>query len=351
MIMNQIENLKIIHEKLENWWNFGPQSSPLLLASVLKDDHSPLPDTDDLKKYWTDVDFIIERNMRTIDATNYYGVAVPFHYIDFSASAMPCALGGEIEYVNKDTVWSHPVFDNIGDVLSVSLSEDNIAYYAQVEALRRSVKLAKGHHYVSNWSFGGLLDTISGLYGAEELLMDLVISPDKVKEAVDYLLKIWIDEFNKIAKMIEACGNSGHICNWTGIWAPGTTFPIQEDFAYMISPDMFGEFCLPAVRKMVEAMDYPLFHLDGTGMLGHLDMLLGIDKLKAVQWQPGAGRERLDQWYDVIRKILDSGKSCQVFAEPDEIKPLVDNVGTRGLLAIVKNVNNEQMRELEEIYG
>ena len=335
-----------IHEKLENWWNFGEQEKPLLLCTALKDTHNPLPDTDDLKKYWTDIDFIIERNMKTIDSANYYGVALPYHYIDFSASAMPCALGGEIEYVNKDTVWSHPIFANLEDILSVSFSEDNIAYYSQIEATRCSVALAKGHHYVSNWSQGGILDAISGLYGTETLLMDMMLNPEPVKKVIAHILELWIDEFLRISRLIEKSGNLGHICNWTGIWAPGTTFPIQEDFAYMISPDMFREFCLPSVKRMVDAMDYPLFHLDGDGMLGHLDMLLEIDKLKAVQWQPGAGKEQISQWYDVIRKVLNAGKSCQVFANPDEIESLVENVGTRGLLVIVKNADNKQAEEL-----
>jgi hypothetical protein len=335
---------------LENWWDFGPQENPLLSIQVLKDDHHVLPDTDDLEKYWTDVDFIMDRVIKTIDNTNYYGVAMPYHYIDFSACAMPCSLGGRLEYVNRDTVWSHPVFDHLEDILNVKLSENNIAYRSQIETTRRSVLIAKDHHFVSPWALGGILDIISGLYPTEQLLMDLVLNPEKVKRVVDYLMGVWLDEFEYDTKLIETSGNYGHVCCWTGIWAPGTTFPIQEDFAYMISPDMFRGFCLPNIVKMIEAMDYPLFHLDGIGMLGHLDMLLEIDKLKAVQWQPGAGKERLDQWYDVIRKILAAGKSCQVFADPDEIEALAANAGTRGLLAIVKNADNTQAQRLVEKY-
>jgi hypothetical protein len=334
---------------LENWWNFGPQDNPLLFIQVLKDDHEVLPDTDDLKKYWTDVDFIMKRVIKTIDNTNYYGVAMPYHYVDFSATAMPCSLGGEIEYVNKETVWSHPVFDKIEDVLTVNLSEENIAYYTLREATRRSAAIAMGHHFISGWALGGILDTIAGLYGTENLLMDMALNPGEVKKVIDHILSIWLNEFDSNMNMTETLGINGH-CGWTGIWAPGRTFPIQEDFAYMISPDMFREFCLPSIVKMIEAMDYPFFHLDGVGMLGHLDVLLEIDKLKVVQWVPGAGKERLDQWYDVIRKILAAGKSCQVYAVPEEIEDLVANVGSRGLLVIVKNADNEQTQRLVDRY-
>lgn len=349
--MFAVDNLKGIQADLENWWNFGEQDRPLLLIKALKEDCPQLPDTDDLEKHWTDVDFIMDRVIKTIDNTNHYGIAVPSHYVDFSASAMPCALGGRIEYVSKDTVWSHPVFNRIEDLLEISLSEDNIAYYAQIETMRRSSAVAKDHHYVSTMALAGILDIIAGLYGTENLLMDLALKPDSVKVVMNYLTQLWIDEFNKNVEIIETSGNFGHVCCWTGIWAPGSSFPMQEDFAYMISPDMFREFCLPCVERIVDAMDYPLFHLDGTGMVGHLDMLLGIDKLKAIQWQPGAGKQRLDQWYDLIKRILDSGKSCQVFAQPDEIEPLVKNVGTKGLLAIIYDASNKDAEMLLDSFG
>ncbi len=332
-------DLETVQNELNNWWHFGPQDKMLTSAKALKENHPPLPDTDDLKRYWTDVDFILQRTMQVIDHSDYYGVSVPFHYVDFSAVAMPCALGGRIEYVNKDTIWSHPVCSDLEEILELKLTEENVAYKAQIEAMRRSVKRAKNHHYVSPWSLGGILDTISGLYGAENLLMDLILRPDLVKKVVNYLTALWLEEFRHITELIGTSGNQGHVCGWVGIWAPGTTFPIQEDFAYMISPDMFKEFCLPSIRQMIEAMDYPLFHLDGQGMLPHLDMLLEIEELKAIQWQPGAGKERLDQWYPVIQKILAAGKSCQVFAEAAEIDDLERNVGHQGMLAILRNAN------------
>jgi len=138
---------------------------------------------------------------------------------------------------------------------------------------------------------------------------------------------------------------------WAGVWAPGTTFPIQEDFSYMISPDQFKEFCYPHIEDMVDAMEYPFYHLDGVGSLPHLDMLLSIDKLKAIQWQPGAGKDKLNQWYDVIKKIQDGGKSVQLYGKVEEIDDLVKNVGTKGLVIIVTNATNDDAKRLLEKYG
>ena len=344
-------NINEVKKQMENWWNLGEQDKPLLYIQCLKDEHEPIPETDDLEKHWMDVDFKIDRAMKVIDSTNYYGVALPNHYVDFSATAMACSLGGKVHFVDKETIWSHPVFENLDDLKSAKTSMDHIAYRSIMETTRRSVEYAKGHHYVSQWAFGGILDNISGLYDTQELMVDLLIEPETVAEVMDHFTDIWIDEFNKDIELINSAGNEGHVCCWIGIWAPGSTFPIQEDLSYMISPDTFRELCIPRIKRIVNAMDYPLYHLDGDGALVHLDELLKIENLKAIQWQPGAGKERLDLWYDVIKKIIAGGKACQVFAEPDEIDALVENVGTKGLLAVVKNATNKQAEELMKKWG
>lgn len=345
--MNNIEH---VQRQMKNWWEFGVQNNPLLFIQVLKDNHEPIPDTENLEEYWTDIDFIIKKAMKTIENTNYYGVALPYHYIDYSATAMACSLGGKMKFVNKETIWSYPIFNKLEDVMNAKISRKNIAYNTQMEITRRSVQLSKNHHFVSPWAFGGILDNISGLYETQDLMMDLLTKPELVKKVMGYFTDIWIEEFNKDIKLIETAGNYGHVCCWVGLWAPGSTFPIQEDLSYMISPDAFVKMCLPNIKRIVDTVEYPLYHLDGDKALVHLDAILDIENLKAIQWQPGAGKERLSRWYHVIRKIIKAGKSCQVFANVDEIDDLVENIGSRGLLIVVKNASNEQANELMEKY-
>jgi len=97
-------------------------------------------------------------------------------------------------------------------------------------------------------------------------------------------------------------------------------------------------------------MDYPFFHVDGTGMIPHVDALLEIGGLKAIQWQPGAGHERLDQWYGLLRKILASGKALQVYARAEEVEALVRNVGANRLLVIVRDSPRDEVLRLAERY-
>ncbi len=112
---------------------------------------------------------------------------------------------------------------------------------------------------------------------------------------------------------------------------------------------MFREFLLPALHRIVEAMPYPMFHLDGT--TNHLEALLSIPELRAIQWVPGPGREELAPWYGLIRRIKEAGKSVEVFARPDEIDDLVANVGARGLLIGCSGLSKEEAERLVDRYG
>ncbi len=331
--------------QLQRWWNHQQMTKPCILIHVLKDNHEQIPTLDNIEQFWTDVDFTINRHMTLIDNMNYYGQAVPFHFVDFGASAMPCALGSEPDYVSTETIWAHPRLNSIEQVLDVELEKNNFCYKTILDITRESVKRSYNHHMVTMYPLNGITDILAGLYGTENYLIDLVYKPQLVKKAMQHFKEIWINAFEEVWGIISQGGNPGGI-GWAGVWAPGSTFPIQEDLSYMISPEMYKEYCLPHVCDMIDTMDYSLYHLDGVGALPHLETLLGIENLNAIQWVPGAGKEKLDQWYDLIKKIIDRGKSVQVFAQPDEVIELVDNVGPNGLLVTVLSANNEQAKAI-----
>jgi hypothetical protein len=340
-----------VRARMENWWASGDQEFPCLLAETPKADYvASVPDTNDLNRFWTDTDFIMARTMAHIDATTYHGLAVPVHYIDQGSSAMACVLGCPMSFVDKETAWADHFLITVEQVMDLTLDEGNPVYARILELTRRSAALAGGHHLVAPFALEGMTDLLAALYGIENFLVDLIDKPEAVERAMGHLKNLWIEAFARFQGEIARSGNAGG-SSWVGIWAPGTTFPIQEDVAYNLSPDMFRRFCIPHIVDEVAVMEYPFFHLDGTGMLPHLDALLEIKELTAIQWQPGAGKESIAQWYDVLRRILAAGKSLQVYARPEEVDDLVRNVGADRLLVKLTNATSEQVARLFERYS
>jgi hypothetical protein len=121
------------------------------------------------------------------------------------------------------------------------------------------------------------------------------------------------------------------------LWGPGKTAKVQCDAAAMFSPKMFRRFVVPFLREQCAYLDYSMYHLDGQEQFCHLDALLEIEELDAIEWTPNAnlplGGD--SQWYDLYRRILDAGKSVQVYLVwPREIAPLLDAIGGQGVYVL-----------------
>ena len=70
----------------------------------------------------------------------------------------------------------------------------------------------------------------------------------------------------------------------------------------MISTRMFEDVFLPGLVDECRFLDRSIYHLDGPGALRHLDSILAIPELDALQWVFGAGNEGFHRWVEVYRK-------------------------------------------------
>jgi len=57
----------------------------------------------------------------------------------------------------------------------------------------------------------------------------------------------------------------------------------------MVSTDVFDEFYLPSLLRETSYMSHNVFHLDGKGMLRHIDRILDVPEVAAIQWVHGVG--------------------------------------------------------------
>jgi len=101
----------------------------------------------------------------------------------------------------------------------------------------------------------------------------------------------------------------------------------------MIGPDMFAEFVTPYLARQCARLDYSVYHLDGPECIRHVQHLVKIPKLNAIQWTPGPGFDVGDtRWYDLYHEVRAGGKSLLLIGvHPDFIKPLLKEFGPDGL--------------------
>ena len=124
-----------------------------------------------------------------------------------------------------------------------------------------------------------------------------------------HVTQLW---FEALDLQKEAVKKSGQPYNaWMNIPSSKPWYPLQCDFSYMISPAQFEEFIIPHLVEQVNHLERSVYHLDGVGEIPHLDMLLDIEDLTAIQWVPGAGQldKWNEKWFPLYRKIQDKKKN------------------------------------------
>ncbi len=264
-------------------------------------------------------------------------------------------LGSEPKF-EPDTVWFSDIFREIDapeTLPPLRFDPANIWWKITEDQLRRCRSLAGNDYLVGCPDLVEGLDILATLREPQTLLIDLLERPEWVEEKLKEITSVWFDAYGRIYDIIRQ--DDGSAAFWAFyLWGPGKTAKIQCDMSAMFSPEMFGRFAVPGLTAQCEWLDCSLYHLDGTQALCHLDHLLGIDALDAIEWTPQAGIESggSPRWHDLYRRILAAGKSVQVMdVEPAEVMPLLDAIGGKGVYISTKFRSEREADELEAGVG
>jgi 5-methyltetrahydrofolate--homocysteine methyltransferase len=176
--------------------------------------------------------------------------------------------------------------------------------------------------------------------------MDLHDNPELIDSYLKKLTKIWIKIHEEFSMKILS--HQQGTSSWAPMWAPGKMYILQSDFSYMISPEMFERFVLPDLRQCCDYLDYSFYHLDGRGQIPHLDLILDIENLDGVQWIPGEGSGEPQDYIDLLKKIIDAEKLCQVYVTPEGAIKIKQQIGSKGFVfhIVHDDIDNDSANEL-----
>ncbi len=266
--------------------------------------------------------------------------------------SLALSLGSEPGF-SEDTVWFHPTMQSVEkpeDLPPLAFDPDSHWWQVQEQIIRKCVTLADGKYMVGCPDLVENIDILAALRDPQHLMMDMIERPAWVMNKVREINQVFFEAYDRIYDMIKLPDGSSAFVAF-GLWGPGKTAKVQCDASAMFSPDMFKQFVVPALSEQCEWLDYSMYHLDGTQCICHLDHLLQIDALDAIEWTPQAGIEGggSPRWYDLYRRILAAGKSVQaVGVEADEVMPLLDAVGGKGMHIISHAIPDGRMEVVME---
>ena len=330
-------------KRYKAWWANELYDRVLVQATAPRDKVKPIPvEPSSPKVKWTDINYMIRKNLEGIRTTYYGGESLPLFSHNWSCGH-ELLLGCQPKF-SWDTVWVDPVA-TVTEHPELSFSRKNPWWKWMCHSTEAAAQASKGRYFIVPTWGNCAGDILASLRGTEQLLMDLELNPGWVRSAVktvsDILIEIWEELWQIISPKVTGMEGSINDC---GCWSPGKTLTLDCDFSYMISPKAFQNLFLPSLIEMMHTVDHRIYHLDGASQ--HLDTLLDIPELQAIEWVPGVGHEEIMQWVPLIKRVQSKGKSIQVFAKPEEIKPLLQEIQPEGLCVSTHCETEKDTREL-----
>jgi 5-methyltetrahydrofolate--homocysteine methyltransferase len=295
------------------------------------------------------IDEVLDYYQKIIDTANYYGDAWPRWWPNFGAGVMAAFQGAQVG-VDENTVWFDQLpVHQLAD-LKIRYDPDNYWWRWIKAIVQAAVERWDRQISVAITDLGGTADILASLRGTQNLLMDLYDVPEEVDRLVAQTTQVWLNYYDELHTIIKAASNGSS--GWAPLWAPGPMYMLQSDFAYMISPSMFERFVLPDLETICNHLEYGFYHLDGKGQIPHLDMLMGIERLRGIQWIPGDGAPPPEEWLPLLKRIRDSGKLCQLYVSAEGALKIARELGGKGFTFMISPVPDNGIEALvEELYS
>ncbi|GKX30181.1 hypothetical protein SH1V18_26610 [Vallitalea longa] len=334
-------------KRLELMWENELLDRCCVCVEAPKDASNPyvekMPDNpQELKKWYLDPDWILERNLEKFRKTHYAGDAVPSIFTYFGTGGHGKYLCNEkgVEYT-RDTIWIHPVINDY-DTFDFKMRPDNEFLVKELKILEYLTKEGMGKFFVGLPDNTGSFDALSQLRGNVELMMDLIDKPKDVKNAVDKIVDVLINTGDQIFDVLRRNNDGGSVHSWMGTWSKGRHMQLQCDSSVMMSNEYFKEFIVPELEKTSAWLDNAIYHLDGIEQLRHLDSLLEIKNINMIQWVQVSGQPPITEFIPELKKIQEAKKGLVLLVNKNQIEPLLNEISPRGVILNVMDAKDSQ---------
>lgn len=343
--------------RFEAWWDCEVIDRPPVTLRVKPETPPDLPVSNhaSLRERWLDVDFAVESAIRELQANAYPGDHLPIYMPNIGPELTGTILGCELEFADH-TSYSVPFVHEPEDwskVIKAPLDFDNVYWQTVEQMTDLAIERCDGRYIVAIPDLHGSFDLLASLRDPQDLCMDVIERPEVLRQAAARAVRACVAGFERAYEQVRAAGMPA--TTWLPTLHDGPAYVPSCDFWCLLSGDDARDLVLPYILDEIAPLERSIFHLDGPQALRHLDLLLEIDELDAVQWVYGAGAGRASDWIETYRKIQAGGKAMQVLAEDgDDALAVLDALEPEGVwLDIYKPFDDSKQAEafLQEVTG
>ncbi len=287
------------------------------------------------RERWFDAEYVAQKALENVMSFEYLGDALPFAWPNLGPEVFSAYFGLELEYGPR-TAWSVPNLRDWAKTEELVFSEDNFYWRKTLELTETLLEIGRGRFYTGLTDLHPGADALAAFRDPQTLNLDLLDFPDDVSRLLDHVTETFFDVYDRLHEKLQAAGQVQ--TTWIGMFSTRRFYVPSNDFSCMISKRMFDEFFLPGLASECRHLDVSIYHLDGPGALRHLDSLLRIEELNAIQWVYGAGNGKASDWLHVYRRCQDAGKGVQVGIHINELDTILENLKPEGLWLSIHGV-------------
>ena len=290
--------------------------------------------------WWFDAELQADLFIKSIAGQRFHGETFPVFFPNLGPDVYAAFYGAQLVFGDV-TSWSVPLVNEWEQADQLHLDLENM-YFKKIEQLTQcALERCPGKFLVGYTDLHPGLDCAAAWRDPLQLCYDMVDNPDQVRR----LAKLAIQDFERIYNHFDSIlKDAGQLSvSWMGIPSYGRMHIPSCDFSAMISPAHFQEFGLPLLGQEVKSMTHNIFHVDGRGVARHLDAILSVPEVHAVQWVQGVGDDYpIMQWVPFIKTIQGGGVPVIVDLSPSELNEFMAVMDPRGLFLWMATSSEEQ---------
>lgn len=290
------------------------------------------------KDKWFDEEYQIEYFLKQLPDKHYLGETFPIYWPNLGPNVFAALYGSELEFAEV-TSWAHPILSDYDQPVALDWQSE---YLHKLDNLTRSaLEISRGKFIVGYTDLHPGLDWLAALRGTESLLLDLVDQPDRLAPLLQKCTSDFLALFDRFDAVLKEAGMPS--VTWMSIPSFGKMHIPSCDFSAMISPRHFKQFALPALLEEVQHMTHNIFHVDGKGVARHLDTILQMPNVQAIQWVQGMGDDvPIMQWVPLIQRIQAADKSVVVDLTPAELEDFIGAVEPEGIFLTMASADEAE---------
>lgn len=334
-------------ERIDAFWERELIDRPVVQFGLLKpaEEWVPLPPSNHATAAdrWLDSEYQGELKLAQLSNQEFLGDAMPVAWPNLGPEVFASFYGCPIHFGDYGTSWTDPILDSWEQADGLQLDWESPYLHKLHEMTDILLELGKGRFItgMTDWHPGG--DAVAALRDPQELAVDLLTHLDEVQALLQRLEQDYFRVYGVFYEKLIGAGQP--ISTWTALVCERKYYVPSNDFSIMISPAMFEDVFLPGIRRECQFLDRSIYHLDGPGALRHLDAILSIPELDALQFVPGAGNEGFARWIPVYQRAQAAGKAIQVLCRLEELDLIVDTLDPHGVFLSVSGVPSREAAE------